>query len=94
MNVQVPSSSMKRDGADKWILGKTLGEGAFATVRLGTSKAGEQAAVKLIGKGRTDAKQAADEVEILSKLGKHLNVVCLLDQFETDYAFGLVLEFV
>lgn len=94
MNVQVPSSSTKRDGADKWILGKTLGEGAFATVRLGTSKAGEQAAVKLIGKGRTDAKQAADEVEILSKLGKHLNVVCLLDQFETDYAFGLVLEFV
>ena len=91
-DASTPASS----GLDEWTMGATLGEGAFATVRLATPKKGNglPVACKFINKGLTDEAQAKHEISILKALGSHPNVVCLVDTFETPAAYAVLLEYV
>jgi serine/threonine protein kinase len=81
-------------------LGKVLGTGNFATVRLGTHrKTGELVAVKIIEKKRfamqSDFSFASlqSEVEILRRMN-HPNIIRVIDVFDSDKAFTMVLELV
>ena len=60
-DASTPASS----GLDEWTMGATLGEGAFATVRLATPKKGNglPVACKFINKGLTDEAQAARDLD-------------------------------
>ena len=64
-------------------LGKTLGEGAFAVVKLATHvKSGLQYACKLVQKSNSDEKMLQREVDILEAAGRHKNIVSLIDRFD------------
>mmetsp|Transcript_6567 Transcript_6567/g.6865 ORF Transcript_6567/g.6865 Transcript_6567/m.6865 type:complete len:314 (-) Transcript_6567:432-1373(-) len=77
-------------------LGDVLGEGAFSVVKKGTNrKTGAEVAVKCIdrnGLPEEDEASLRQEVEILRSLD-HPNIVKLLDFFEEDKFFYVVLEF-
>ena len=76
-------------------IGKTLGEGAFAVVKLCTSLAtGEKYALKLVDKAKTNAEMLGREVSLLRAAGIHRYIVSLVDSLETPKAWGLVLELV
>ena len=77
-------------------IGKTLGEGAFAVVKLGTrTDTGEEFAVKLVQKGRTDAVALAHEVQVLKVAGRHKHIVSLIDSYDAPpKAWALVFELV
>jgi len=82
-------------GLERYTLGKTLGEGGFASVRLATdATSGGQVAVKLMSKRRTGADEAQRERQVLYALGEHPHIVVLLDEFETVLDWALVLELV
>ncbi|KAJ1624896.1 kinase-like domain-containing protein [Pavlovales sp. CCMP2436] len=76
--------------------GRVLGAGQSSSggVLLGTARAsGRSVAVKMIEKGSPEGREAAcAEVSILRSLGAHTNVVQLLDCFETEENYYIVLE--
>jgi len=76
-------------------VGEVLGHGHFATVRRATHReSGEAVAVKAIQKTRTDSSAIRREIEILRRVGSHKNIVNLLDVFETETEWHLVMELV
>jgi calcium/calmodulin-dependent protein kinase I len=76
-------------------MGKTLGQGSFATVKLATKKTdGSKWAVKIIKKGSLsaeDSKMLQTEVEVLESV-KHTNIVSLLETFDTSAHLYMVME--
>lgn len=94
------ASALKRASAssveDFYALGKILGEGAFAQVRLGVDKeTGERFAIKVIKKKDCDPKEMDflfREVSILKSV-RHDNIVNTHDVFDTKDRLNLVLEF-
>jgi len=69
------------------MLGKTIGEGTFGKVKLGTHiLTGEKVAVKILEKDRitdvADVERVAREIHIL-KLIRHPNIVQLYEIIET-----------
>lgn len=65
----------------KYEIGKILGEGSFATVRLGQRKAdGARFAVKLIDRSSMSLDEAKREADILATLGLHRHIVSLIEQ--------------
>lgn len=94
------SGALKRASAssveDFYALGKVLGEGAFAQVRLGIDKeTGESFAIKVIKKKEYNPKEMdflLREVNILKSVS-HTNIVRTHDVFDTRDRLNLVLEF-
>ena len=85
------------DGAggslDKYSIGKTLGEGGFAVVKLAKLKAtGEAFALKLVDKARTAEATMREEIGVMAALGRHPHIVGLVETFETKGAWALVLD--
>ena len=77
-------------------LKKKLGSGGFGTVYLGQSlQHGYDAAVKIIHKSNVhlnQSEQLQTEVEILTEVGKHENIVSLYEALETPYDIIFVME--
>ena len=74
-------------------MGKTLGSGAFGTVRLAIHKATKQTrAVKVLKKSEQDMELLLREVEILSKLS-HPNIMQIYEVFQDKTSFYIVSEY-
>ena len=75
-----------------YILGKTLGTGAFGTVRSAIHKPTKQArAVKILKKSEQDEEQLFLEVNILAKLS-HPNIMQIYEFFDDNVNFYIVSE--
>ena len=76
-----------------YIMGKSIGTGAFGTVRLCIHKATRQTrACKILKKATQDIKALQEEVEILSKLS-HPNIMQLYEVYNDKTNFYIVTEF-
>eukprot|EP00392_Amoebophrya_sp_AT5.2_P012420 g12523.t1 len=80
-----------------YILGKTIGEGTFGKVKLGTHiLTGEKVAVKILEKERivdvADVERVAREIHIL-KLIRHPHIIQLYEIIETPKQLYLIMEF-
>lgn len=84
--------------AGQYILGKTLGHGAYGKVTLGTDRrTGEQVAVKIISKGdlqrsKEDWKKIGREIAVL-RLINHPHITRLLDVIQSSKYLFLILEY-
>merc|ERR1719504_356420 len=80
-----------------YILGKTIGEGTFGKVKLGThTLTGEKVAVKILEKERiveiADVERVAREIHIL-KLIRHPHIIQLYEIIETPRQLYLIMEY-
>lgn len=80
-----------------YILGKTIGEGTFGKVKLGShSLTGEKVAIKILEKDRitdvSDVERVAREIHIL-KLIRHPNIIQLYEIIETSKVLFLIMEY-
>ena len=94
-NQENPKSNRKEFG--NYIIGKTLGEGTFGKVKLGTHKiTGENVAIKILEKDKisdiADTERVLREIHIL-KLIRHPHVVQLYEIIETPKKLFLITEF-
>jgi len=91
-----PGDAETRDFKSVYRIGKVLGEGAFSVVKLATNKKTNQKfAVKCIDRNGLPADDEASlrqEVDILTQMD-HDNIVRLVDFFEEEKFFYVVLEF-
>ena len=83
--------------ASRWVMGKKLGEGAFAEVKLCTSikDPSRQCAVKILTKAKmnaSDLESVKSEVAIMRRL-QHPNIVQFLDFFEEEKVLYIVIEY-
>lgn len=80
---------------DKYVLLERVGEGSFGKVYKGRRKqTGQVVALKFIskhGRSEKEMRNLRQEIEILRKLD-HINIILLLDAFETDGEFVVVTE--
>lgn len=87
-----PKSGKKED----YRIGKSLGRGHFAEVRECEHKAsGRKYAVKIIEKESLNVSNMDDilaEIEVLKRAGNHSNIVALVDNFQDDHEFYIVME--
>jgi len=79
-----------------YLMGRTLGEGSFGKVRLGTHiLTGEKVAVKILEKSRlveaADVQRVAREIKIL-KRNRHRNIIQLFEVLDTPTAIYLIME--
>ncbi len=77
-------------------IGKTLGEGTFGKVRLGThTLTGEKVAIKILEKDKiqdkSDIERVTREIQIL-KIVRHPNVIQLYEIIETNRQLFLIME--
>ena len=71
-----------------------LGEGAYAVVHAARHRATlQRRALKLIVKARSDEQYVARELSILRRVGKHRHIVRLVESFELERTWALVLEY-
>jgi len=80
-----------------YILGKTIGEGTFGKVKLGTHlPTGEQVAVKILERHRikevADVQRVAREIHILKKV-HHPHIIKLFEIIETEFELTLIMEY-
>lgn len=78
-------------------MGKTIGEGTFGKVKLGThTLTGEKVAIKILEKERitdvSDVERVAREIHIL-KLIRHPNIIQLYEIIETPKVLFLIMEY-
>jgi 5'-AMP-activated protein kinase catalytic alpha subunit len=83
---------------DQYVLGKKIGQGTFAKVRVAVhTPTGEKVAVKILKKAKLsteeDVNRLAREVNILKKL-RHNNLIQLYEIIESPEEINLVTEFV
>eukprot|EP01135_Chromosphaera_perkinsii_P000143 Nk52_evm39s32 gene=Nk52_evmTU39s32 len=86
----------KDDVEQKYKIGKELGSGNFAVVKVATHKeSGGKYAVKIIDKKLCAGKEEMieTEVDILRRV-EHKNIVCMKEMFDTPEKLYLVLELV
>merc|ERR1719265_2205423 len=92
-----PKQKMRAKSICHYILGKTIGEGTFGKVKLGTHiLTGEKVAVKILEKERivdvADVERIAREIHIL-KLLQHPHVIQLYEIIETPRQLYLIMEY-
>jgi 5'-AMP-activated protein kinase catalytic alpha subunit len=92
---QPSKAHVKTIGA--YYMGKTIGEGTFGKVKLGThSLTGEKVAIKILEKDRikdtADVERVAREIHIL-QLIRHPNIIQLYEIIETPKQLYLIMEF-
>jgi len=90
-------ASRRAKSIGHYILGKTIGEGTFGKVKIGTHiMTGERVAVKVLEKERivevADVERVAREVHIL-KLIRHPHIVQLYEIIETRRQLYLIMEY-
>ena len=81
--------------ASQYKVDKQLGAGAFAIVKLchrDEADGRKSYAMKLVDKARTTAKAAEKEMMVLGAVGRHENVVSLLDAWEQPREWVFILE--
>ncbi|CAE7943615.1 KIN10 [Symbiodinium necroappetens] len=88
---------MRAKSIGHYILGKTIGEGTFGKVKLGTHiLTGEKVAVKILEKERivdvADVERVAREIHIL-KLVQHPHIIQLYEIIETPRQLYLIMEY-
>ncbi|CAD7702489.1 unnamed protein product, partial [Ostreobium quekettii] len=94
--VEVTSSRPRRIG--KYLMGRTIGQGASGVVRLGkvAGQDDEIVAVKIIDAGKfrsiSEIEQIQEEISVLSNL-KHPSIIRLLDVHFIDSVFYFIMEF-
>ena len=77
---------------EEYLLGETLGQGAFGTVRKAVHKlTGQERAIKILKKRRQDERKLFLEVNILSKL-THPNIMEIYEFYEDKANFYIVSE--
>jgi len=97
------SNTVKTETNDKknvvkyFVLGKTIGEGTFGKVKLGTHiLTGEKVAVKILEKSKirevADVERVAREIHIL-KLLRHPNIIQLYEIIEDNDKLFLFIEY-
>lgn len=94
---ELNNSSHKSKSIGQYILGKTIGEGTFGKVKLGTHNlTSEKVAVKILEKDRikdvADIERVAREIHIL-KLIRHPNIIQLYEIIETPKQLFLIMEY-
>jgi len=95
-------TSGKASFSDKYVLGQTLGSGAFATVKLGTRiDDGSRYAVKIVAKSklsRSDESSLRDEISILQALHSfpdpNSHIIKLISVYNEPSMYYLVTELV
>eukprot|EP00929_Paragymnodinium_shiwhaense_P047984 TRINITY_DN24327_c0_g1_i1.p1 TRINITY_DN24327_c0_g1~~TRINITY_DN24327_c0_g1_i1.p1 ORF type:complete len:855 (-),score=194.10 TRINITY_DN24327_c0_g1_i1:279-2843(-) len=95
--MSAPPKKMRAKSIGHYILGKTIGEGTFGKVKLGTHiLTGEKVAVKILEKERivdvADVERVAREIHIL-KLIQHPHVIQLYEIIETPRQLYLITEY-
>ena len=90
------NSKEKRIG--NYILGRTIGEGTFGKVKLGThTLTGEKVAIKILVKEKiidvADVERVSREIHIL-KLIRHPSIIQLYEIIETSKHLFLIMEYV
>ena len=91
-----PSKHIKNKGP--YILGATLGEGAFAKVKVATQKhTGEKTAIKILDKSKLledekDVIRLKKEINILKRL-HHKNIIQLYEIMESKKSLYIVMEY-
>jgi serine/threonine protein kinase len=84
---------LKEGGLDQYELGKTVGIGTFGKVKAAVHVAtGEQVAIKIIQKGKTDPQALQHEIELQGRLN-HQHIVHVHEVFEQDSSTYIVMEF-
>jgi len=81
---------------EEYKIGEELGRGHFATVHVATHiKTGIEYAVKIISKSELHKNlgKIHEEINILKAVGRHKNVVSLVDTFQDEDSFFLVMEY-
>ena len=98
-NIQVNARKAKNGSKSigHYIIGKTIGEGTFGKVKLGTHiLTGEKVAVKILEKDRisdvADIERVSREIHIL-KLIRHPNIIQLYEIIETQKLLYLIMEY-
>jgi len=89
--------SRKSKSIGHYLLGKTLGEGTFGKVRIGTHiMTGEKVAVKILEKSRivepADVERVSREIGILKRV-RHKNVIQLYEVIDTPRQIFLIMEY-
>mmetsp|Transcript_2332 Transcript_2332/g.3262 ORF Transcript_2332/g.3262 Transcript_2332/m.3262 type:complete len:691 (+) Transcript_2332:361-2433(+) len=84
-------------GKGEYILGKTVGEGTFGKVKLGTQViTGEKVAIKVLEKSKivdlADVRRVTREIKILKK-NRHPNVIQLYEVVDSPSHIYLVMEY-
>lgn len=87
----------KGGGIGHYILGKTIGEGTFGKVKLGTHiLTGETVAVKILERERikeiADVERVAREIHILKRV-RHPHIIQLYEIIETPKQLFLIMEY-
>jgi calcium/calmodulin-dependent protein kinase I len=94
--IKEAESNLPHSFKARYKLGDVLGQGAFSTVKMATSKInGEKFAVKVVNRAslpKDDEEALKSEVEILQKI-KHPNIVKLVDFFEEEKTYYVILEY-
>lgn len=89
-------NNVKKPSVTQYLLGKTLGEGTFGKVKLGTHiLTGEKVAIKILEKSKIKDKSDVDrvtrEIHIL-KIMRHPNIIQLYEIIETPKQLYLIME--
>ena len=83
----------KLEEIGNYILGETIGEGAFAKVKLARHKqTDEKVAIKILNKEIIDINKIRKEIKILQNL-KHINIIQLYEIIETKNKLYIVMEY-
>lgn len=78
---------------NEYTIGKPLGSGSFATVRVALHKlTGQTRAVKILKKNEQDKDKLFLEVDILTKLS-HPNIMQIYEFYDDNYNFYIVSEY-
>lgn len=91
-------ANIKEKKIGYYLLGKTIGEGTFGKVKLGThTLTGERVAIKILVKEKiidvADVERVSREIHIL-KLIRHPSIIQLYEIIETSRHLFLVMEYV
>ena len=86
-------SKKPRDKINNYIIGETLGKGAFGKVKLGKHiPTGEKVAIKIITKDLIDINKIKKEIKILQRI-KHINIIQLYEIIETKKHLYIIMEY-
>ncbi|MCQ2820679.1 MAG: serine/threonine-protein kinase, partial [archaeon] len=101
--METPSSSKQKSARSRYpdlenyTLEATIGKGAFSIVKLGYSiKDNLPYAIKIINKLKmpsSDFKRTLREIEILKNLPPHDNIIKIVETFENDEEFYIIMEY-